>query len=481
MKKKKTGQNLFRTQLSILLWLALFLAPRSTFSLPTPQTHWNEMSPIYEKDLTQARYQNKEILFYPESKIDWINKLLSDPEDRINSQFEIPDYLFNSVRFWLSIYTEYSTRQFAIFDRLHHDIVYEVVDLRALADRSKNLIQYEVQRDRILRNRIKAYRTAFRRLEKSKKRRLNPKTQEEKNILQAISKIPKHHRHSFSHLRRNLKIQTGQRDNIIKGLLVADSFFPEIEKIFKKVGVPIELTRLSLVESSFNHLATSRAGAKGVWQFMEKSGKEYLLVDKKLKIDERLSPLKSSVAASRLLRRNYKILGNWPLAAIAYHSGLRRLVRFSRKNRSSKNWESQPNLAPLFNPCRRKSTLGFAGRSYLASFLAVLYAERYRDYFYGNVKSNHQKNFVALKLNSQQTLSTLSRHTNIPLKTLEELNPDILKRDSKLPIGFWTILPREARFGPYAPNLPEDQIHQNQSIQWVNSIKAKIRYQDSRS
>src|SRR5690606_28996274 len=132
----------------------------------------------------------------------------------------------------------------------------------------------------------------------------NPKkpTQEERNILAAVKNAD--HHHSFSDYGRNFRLQTGQRDSILKGLVAADPFWPRMENLFEQMGVPRELTRLSLVESSFNLGATSKVGASGVWQFMPATAKEFMKLNYDAGYDERLSPLKSTVAAAKLLLRN---------------------------------------------------------------------------------------------------------------------------------------------------------------------------------
>ena len=107
----------------------------------------------------------------------------------------------------------------------------------------------------------------------------------------------------------------------MSGLLASNSFLRRMEGIFSQMDVPPELVLLSLVESSFNWNAISHAGATGIWQFMPNTGREFMLVDPVQQIDERLSPIKSTVAAARLLLRNHRMLGSWPKAVSAYNHG----------------------------------------------------------------------------------------------------------------------------------------------------------------
>ena len=62
-----------------------------------------------------------------------------------------------------------------------------------------------------------------------------------------------------------------------------------MEKIFRQKGLPVVLTRLPLIESSFNIEAYSKVGAAGIWQFMPATGRLFLTINHM--VDERLDPL----------------------------------------------------------------------------------------------------------------------------------------------------------------------------------------------
>src|SRR5690606_13621005 len=148
----------------------------------------------------------------------------------------------------------------------------------------------------------------------------------------------------------------------------------EMARIFREYQMPVELTRLPLVESSFNFKARSKAGASGIWQFMPATGRAFLRID--ASVDERNEPIRATEAAARMLRKNYNMLGNWPLAVMAYNHGaygLRRLVNKFKTN----------NLVELLDV--RRGRFGFASASFYASFLAALEAEKRADHFFGKV------------------------------------------------------------------------------------------------
>ena len=100
----------------------------------------------------------------------------------------------------------------------------------------------------------------------------------------------------------------------------ANREFPIIEPILKKYGVPDDFKYLAVAESAlFN--ATSSAGAKGFWQFMSATAKEYGM-EVNDEVDERYHLVKSTEAACQYLLNAKQKLGSWTLAAASYNGGL---------------------------------------------------------------------------------------------------------------------------------------------------------------
>jgi membrane-bound lytic murein transglycosylase D len=99
----------------------------------------------------------------------------------------------------------------------------------------------------------------------------------------------------------------------------AHRFFPVIEKILKLHNVPDDFKYLALGESGLENV-TSPAGAKGYWQFLSDSGKEYGL-EINSQVDERYHLEKSTAAACQYLKKLRKKYGSWALAAAAYNNG----------------------------------------------------------------------------------------------------------------------------------------------------------------
>lgn len=100
----------------------------------------------------------------------------------------------------------------------------------------------------------------------------------------------------------------------------ANRAFPVIEPILKQYGVPDDFKYLAVIESGLVNVV-SPAGARGVWQFMPDTGKQYGLEVNDL-VDERYHLAKSTEAACKYLLAAKNKFGSWTLAAASYNAGL---------------------------------------------------------------------------------------------------------------------------------------------------------------
>lgn len=107
----------------------------------------------------------------------------------------------------------------------------------------------------------------------------------------------------------------------------ANRYFPVIEPILKKNGIPEDFKFLALAESGFTN-AVSPAGAAGFWQFVKPTAAEYGM-EVNDEVDERYNIEKSTEAACRYIQRSYDVYKNWTMAAASYNlgrSGLNRQI-----------------------------------------------------------------------------------------------------------------------------------------------------------
>ena len=141
-------------------------------------------------------------------------------------------------------------------------------------------------------------------------------------------------------------------------------YFPMFEELLDKYNLPLELKYLAMVESALNPVAGSRAGAKGLWQFMLVTGREYGLKVSSL-VDERYDPWKETVAACQYLQSLYARYGDWFLVLAAYNSGPGTVNKALLRAGGVKNyWAIWPYLP--------KET-----RGYVPAFIAVNYVMNY--------------------------------------------------------------------------------------------------------
>lgn len=121
-------------------------------------------------------------------------------------------------------------------------------------------------------------------------------------------------------LDRELLVNTYWQSNTLLAHKRANRWFPLIESILQREGVPDDMKYLALVESNFTNVV-SPAGAAGYWQFMKETGQNHGL-EVNGEVDERYNVEKSTVAACKYLKTAYKKYGSWALASASYNLGL---------------------------------------------------------------------------------------------------------------------------------------------------------------
>jgi len=100
----------------------------------------------------------------------------------------------------------------------------------------------------------------------------------------------------------------------------ANRLFPQIEPILQRMGIPDDLKYLMVIESNLDPQAVSGAGAAGLWQFTQATGRAYGL-EVNANIDERFNTYKATEAACRFLAEAYSKYGNWMTVAASYNGG----------------------------------------------------------------------------------------------------------------------------------------------------------------
>jgi membrane-bound lytic murein transglycosylase D len=207
--------------------------------------------------------------------------------------------------------------------------------------------------------------------------------------------------------------QRGLKEKTERAMKVSGQYLPSMEAIFAKEGLPLALTRLPLVESSFNVDAYSKVGAAGMWQFMPSSARLYMRLDEA--VDDRRDPWTSTQAAARHLKEDYEMLGSWPLAVTAYNHGRGGVAGALRKIDGT----TLDDLLERWNGRR----FGFASRNFYAEFLAAVDVERdYRTHF-GEIERHAPLEFDVVQIQHYVPYEALRRCAGLSEQEFRTLNP----------------------------------------------------------
>ncbi len=138
---------------------------------------------------------------------------------------------------------------------------------------------------------------------------------------------------AIERLDRELAINVYLHATTLLHIKTANRYFPVIEPILKKHGIPEDFKYLCVAESSLR-MATSPAGAKGLWQFVEYMGRAYDLQITS-EVDERYHVEKSTEAACSFLLYLKERFGTWTMAAAAYNMGETSLAQRIEEQKSN--------------------------------------------------------------------------------------------------------------------------------------------------
>lgn len=151
---------------------------------------------------------------------------------------------------------------------------------------------------------------------------------------------------------------------LAKLLGLSQYYFPIFEEALQRYELPQELEILVVIESAFNPTATSRVGAKGLWQFMPRTAKQYGLEINSF-VDERMDTYKVCDAAARVLRDAYHIFGDWSLAISSYNCGP------GNVNKAIARAGGKMDYWAVYDHLPRET------RGYMPAFVGALYAFTY--------------------------------------------------------------------------------------------------------
>ncbi len=368
---------------------------------------------------------------------DRLSRILLDSDARVSDEFSIPEPLLNQTQFWFRVYTEFDSNKRIIHDSLRPQIIYDIVDVTEIMAQPAKFSWLNAQKaEKAVSKRVLEIRS---KLQDMLSKKIDDMDPEQKGWLAQHDIHKGQQRKILSRALRNLRVQTGQKNFFEKGLSMSGRYLPGMEHIFREKGLPVELTRLPFVESSFVIGATSKVGAAGIWQFMPTVARQFMLVNDQ--IDERRNPWKSSEAAARLLKENHLILHKrWGLALTAYNHGPAG-VRKAAKAVGSREIEK------IVTSYRSKN-FDFASANFYTCFLAALYAHSYRDLIWPDHSPEPSLEFESLKLKKNLRAQTLAESLGLESERILNFNPEldrVFKRNGIIPKGYRLFVPAEKK------------------------------------
>jgi membrane-bound lytic murein transglycosylase D len=211
--------------------------------------------------------------------------------------------------------------------------------------------------------------------------------------------------------------QTIRHEGIQRALDRMGEFIGPFQETFRGHGVPEDLAYLPIIESGFRVDATSRARARGAWQFMAATARLFgLRVD--WQVDERLDPFKAADAAARFLKHLHDEYGDWYIALACYNGGPRRVEKAMRALQTAD-----------FFPINQSRHIRRETKNYVPAFLASLLIARSPGE-YGFTLGGGEALFAGCKtveVPSPVALGQVAERLQMSSAELKKLNPELLR------------------------------------------------------
>ncbi len=190
-----------------------------------------------------------------------------------------------------------------------------------------------------------------------------------------------------------------------------------VQTILQENDLPANLYYLALIESGYVTHAKSHAKAVGVWQFIGGTAKRYGLNYNQW-VDDRLDPIKSTIAAAKYLEDLHNVFLSWELAMAAYNCGENRVLRAIMKGKTRDFWKLV-----------EKKLLPPETRNYVPKFLAAAIIGENMEKFKFKQVSNLEEypSVISVEVPTPTLLEDVASKTAIPLTTLKELNLQLRK------------------------------------------------------
>jgi membrane-bound lytic murein transglycosylase D len=240
------------------------------------------------------------------------------------------------------------------------------------------------------------------------------------------------------------------------GLRRAGRYREMVQRVLREEGMPQDLIYLAQAESAFLPQAVSRAGARGMWQFMSFAARKYGL-QKTWWVDERQDPEKATHAAARDLRDLYEQFGDWYLAMAAYNSGAGTVQHAVERTGYADFWE-------LY----RRNVLPKETKNYVPIILALTLISKDPARYGIEFEPEPALKGDAVKPGQPIDLRLVAETIDTDLETLRSLNPQLLRLVTPADPEFVLQLPEgtSERFSAEIAAIPTEK--------WVSWRRHKV-------
>jgi membrane-bound lytic murein transglycosylase D len=345
-------------------------------------------------------------------------KTQSEIKPGMEVPFPLLPGLEHRVEFWKKVFTEYSTSQLVFFDPDEMSKIYEVLDV---GEESRTPEYITGERERIA-------------------------------ALHGVD------------LER-VRAQRGIKERTAAGLKRSGRYIAQMQQIFRDRGLPVELTYLPIVESSYDNSARSHAGALGMWQFMRATGRQFMRVDRS--IDERRDPIESTRAAAEFIKQSYETLGSWPLAITAYNYGPAGMLRAVAELQSD-------NLVELIRDYRHPYW-GFPPKNFYAEFLAAVEVGKNVDRYFPELQLDPPVAIQEIELKKSASLAALAKNTGLSQDQLLGWNPALTPQTRLVPAGYRVKVPVDSKMAPVIEVAQSREVARSQPRETPQVVRHQVK------
>jgi len=265
--------------------------------------------------------------------------------------------------------------------------------------------------------------------------------------------------------------QTPRGRTIVEnGLRRKGKYNEMIARVLREEGVPQDLIYLAQAESAFQPLALSRAGARGIWQFVQWRGNEYGL-KRTWWVDERMDPEKATRAAAQHLRDLYGLFGDWYLAIAAYNCGPGNVQKGVERTGYADFWE-------LY----KRNVLPLETKNYVPIILALTLIAKDAPHYGISVDPEQPTEDDVVKPGRAIDLRLVAETIDVDVSTLRALNPSLLRMATPDDPEFVLHLPKgsASTFSAEIADIPADKWvswrrHRVEEGETLTSIAKKYR------